>query len=119
LDKVRSSAKLVPCENCSLPGCQYRRALYAHFPPQIEDVVRLQPGGDEDSSAPNRNAPALNHHPKYSINGRALRKWSQERLQLKSLHDGSVEARFRYQGTTCSNLGRRLEFDYYDQIVQH
>ena len=26
LDKVRASAKLVPCENCSLPGCQYRRA---------------------------------------------------------------------------------------------
>jgi hypothetical protein len=119
LDKVRSYAKLVPCENCSLPGCQYRRAMYAHFPPQIEDVVRLQPGGDEDSSAPNPNAPALNHHPKYSINGKALRKWSQERLQLKSLHDGSVEARFRYEGTTCSNLGRLLEFDYFVSLAPH
>jgi len=33
-DKTQSSARLAPCENCSLPGCQYRRAPYAHFPPQ-------------------------------------------------------------------------------------
>jgi hypothetical protein len=26
LDRARSFAKLVPCENCSLPRCQYRRA---------------------------------------------------------------------------------------------
>jgi hypothetical protein len=31
LDKVRAFAKLVPCENCSLPGCQYRRAPCQHF----------------------------------------------------------------------------------------
>ena len=42
LDKVRAAAHLVPCENCSLPRCQYRRAPYQHFPPQIEDVRRLQ-----------------------------------------------------------------------------
>ena len=85
LDKVRSYARLVPCENCSLPGCQYRRAPFEHFPPQIEEVVRLQPGGEEDSSPPNGKVLALNHQAKYSINGKALRKWSQERLQLKSL----------------------------------
>jgi hypothetical protein len=112
LDKVRSHAKLVPCENCALPGCQYRRAPYAHFPPQIEGVGRLQPGSVEDSSPSNGDAAALNHHASYSINGKALRKWSQERLQLSSLRDGSVEARFRYEGTTCSNMGRPLEFDY-------
>ena len=31
LDKVRASAKLVPCESCSLPRCQYRRAPCQHF----------------------------------------------------------------------------------------
>ena len=42
VEKARSLAKLVPCENCSLPGCQYRRVPYKHSLPQIEDVRRLQ-----------------------------------------------------------------------------
>jgi hypothetical protein len=45
LDKVRKLATLIPCENCSLPGCQYRRTPYRRPPPQIEDVRRLQRGG--------------------------------------------------------------------------
>ena len=49
---------------------------------------------------------------KYSVNVRALQKWSQERLRLEFLPDGSVTAYFRYEGTTCSNMGRLLEFDY-------
>jgi hypothetical protein len=32
---------------------------------------------------------------------------------LELLPDDSVQARFRYQGTTCTNLGRSLEFDYH------
>lgn len=112
LERVRARAKLIPCENCSLPGCQYRRRPYVHALPQIEDVRRLQnrqsdtPNGSEsDSTAPDRA-------PKYSFNTRALRKWSQERLDLKSMPDGSTEAHFRYEGTTCSNLGLPLEFHY-------
>jgi hypothetical protein len=31
---------------------------------------------------------------------------------LRTLEDLSVEARFRYEGTTCSNLGRPLVYDY-------
>jgi hypothetical protein len=54
----------------------------------------------------------LDHDAKYSINFKALRKWSQERLQLRILDDRSVDAQFRYEGTTCSNMGHRLEFDY-------
>jgi hypothetical protein len=42
LDRVRNLATLIPCENCSLPGCQYRRTPYRHSPPQNEDVRRLQ-----------------------------------------------------------------------------
>jgi hypothetical protein len=113
LDKVRSSAKLVPCENCSLPGCQYRRAPCLHFPPQIEEVSRLQPDGCEASPPATASASGLNHQAKYSTNFKALRKWSQERLQLKILPDGSITAHFRYEGTTCSNMGRPLEFDYH------
>jgi hypothetical protein len=112
LDKVRAYAKLVPCEGCSLPGCQYRRAPYQHSPPQIEDVRRLQSGALTDGPARAVSPSGLRHDAKYSINLKALRKWSQERLQLKPRHDGSIEAHFRYEGTTCSNLGHPLEFDY-------
>ncbi len=111
LDKVRAFAKLVPCENCSLPGCQYRRAPYQHSLPQIEDVRRLQSGSQADARAVSPSG--LWHDAKYSINLKALRKWSQERLQLKPRNDGSVEAHFRYEGTTCSNLGRAIEYDYH------
>ncbi len=56
---------------------------------------------------------ALDHEAKYSVGSRALRKWSQERLQLNILANRSVQARFQYAGTTCSNLGLPLEYDYH------
>lgn len=112
LEKARRLAKLIPCENCSLPGCDYRRGPYKHAPPQIEDVHRFQNANCEDAGVIVANNPALTHNAKYTVNLRALQKWSQERLQLKFLRDGSVEANFHYEGTTCSNMGRVLEFDY-------
>jgi hypothetical protein len=110
LDKVQRH--LVPCENCSLPGCQYRRASYKNSLPQVEDVRRLQNGRPENLNGRNSHPLALTPDAKYSINARALRKWSQERLTLKTLPDRSVEAQFRYEGTTCSNMGLPLEFHY-------
>jgi len=101
LDKVQGLARLVPCESCALPGCQYRRAAYRLFRPQVEEVRRLQSG-----------AAGLREDAKYSLNRKALRKWSQERLQLTARPGGSIEARFRYDGTTCSNLGRPLAYEY-------
>jgi hypothetical protein len=115
LEKVRAFTKMVPCENCSLPRCQYRRVPYKRALPQTEDVHQLQ-STYEDSSAENFNASGLDHDAKYSTNPRALRKWSQERLHLKTLPDGSVEARFRYEGTTCSSMGQPLEFDYHIKL---
>jgi hypothetical protein len=111
LEKARRFAKLIPCENCSLPGCQYRRAPYLHALPQLEDIHQLQHSRYDDELAGPKNS-ALARNAKYSVNVRALQKWSQERLRLKFLPDGSVEAHFRYEGTTCSNMGRLLEFDY-------
>ena len=115
LEKARRFAKLIPCENCSLPGCQYRRSPYLHAPPQIEDIRRLQNfQRDDETSAPKKIA--LIRHPKYSVNVRALQKWSQERLRLEFLPGGSVEAQFRYEGTTCSNMGRALEYNYFVKL---
>jgi hypothetical protein len=108
-DVARHYAGLVPCENCALPNCQYRRAPRRHFLPQAEDVRRLQPGPSKSLEA---ESSPLSRNAKYSVNPRALRKWSEERLALKTLPGGSVEARFRYDGTTCSNLGQPLEFHY-------
>jgi hypothetical protein len=110
VDRARRFAKLVPCENCSLPRCQYRRAPYQHSQPQIEDVRRLQ--GDTASKGYLVDSSVLDRHANYSVNLRALRKWSQERLTLRTPPGGSVEAHFRYEGTTCANMGRPLEFRY-------
>ena len=48
----------------------------------------------------------------YRVNQKALAKWGAERLQLTAHADGAIDARFRYEGTTCNNLGRPLRFDY-------
>jgi hypothetical protein len=112
LDKMQGSRHLVPCENCALPGCQYRRAPYKHSLPRIENVNRLQSAAADDLPVKKFPASELSHGAKYSIGTKALQKWSQERLDLKKLPGGSVEAVFRYEGTTCANLGHPLEFHY-------
>lgn len=116
LEKARGLAKLVPCENCSLPNCQYRRAPYLHAPPQIEDVRALLSSALDGFEGRN-NISVLNSKAKYTINSRALEKWSKERLQLAFASDASVEAKFHYEGTTCSNTGRALEFDYHVKLA--
>ena len=83
VERVRPLAGLSPCENCSFAPCQYRRTPYRGW-----------------------------NRAKYSVNPKALKRWSAERLALQSNEDGTIEARFRYDGTTCSNLGHALAFDY-------
>jgi hypothetical protein len=86
VDRTARLTDLVPCRQCALPNCQYRRVPYA------------------------RTAPA--ERPKYSTPEKALRRWAAERLALENRPDGTVEARFRYDGVTCTNLGTPLAFDY-------
>lgn len=110
-EKVRPGSKLIPCENCSLPNCQYRRAPYRQFMPQAESISRFQPDGAEAATASEADFP-LDLNARYSLNARALRKWTQERLQLDFAGDGSVTALFRYEGTTCSNFGHPIYYDF-------
>ena len=42
INKVRNLKELIPCESCSLTGCEYRRIPYRHPRKQIENVYRLQ-----------------------------------------------------------------------------
>lgn len=115
-DRVAQQIPLVPCVNCCLKQCQYRRAPYRNVLPQAEEVRRLQAGAAADAPAAEPAGFVLDPNARYSVNARALKKWSKERLHLEIRPDGSVAARFRYEGTTCSNLGRSIEFDYHVQL---
>ncbi len=101
----QAGPELVPCAACSFSPCQYRRTPYRHAPVQPGTVAPLQP---RRVAA----APALTPDARYTVNGRALRKWAQERVRLEPQADGTVVACFRFDGTTCSNQGRPLAFDY-------
>ena len=100
---LRPHTSLVPCESCSFGPCQYRRAPYRRAP---------RPFGEQVST----RRPALNANARYSINRKALARWAAERLSIREAQDGARDAVFRYEGTTCTNMGRPLAFDYYVQL---
>ena len=108
VEKVRRITSLVPCANCSLVGCRYRRAPYKHPMRQVEAV---HPGPEAAETSP-AGAPPLTRDARYSVSADVLGRWAKHRLKVRELPDRSVEATFRYDGTTCSNLGRPLAFDY-------
>ena len=112
--RVEQRTHLMPCSGCALRSCQYRRGPYRRTPTQIEDVSELRSLRPE----PSDRAPAPVTKPKtnYLASPKALRKWSRERLSLRHLEDDSVEARFRYEGTTCLSMGHRIEYDYYVKL---
>jgi hypothetical protein len=102
-DRVRRLTDLSPCENCSFATCQYRRAPYRRG---LQAVAR------EHASLAGQAAP-LDSAARYSVSLKALRRWSAERLSISTRADGTLDALFRYEGTTCTNMGRPLEFHYH------
>jgi len=97
-ERLNRVAGLVPCENCSFGPCQFRRAPYRRAPRSWgEQIVRMA---------------TLNQDAEYTVNRRALKRWAEERLSLSENGDGTIEALFRYDGTTCTNTGRPLTFHY-------
>lgn len=108
LDRVRRLTTLVPCTNCSLVGCRFRRAPYAR-PMRRLEAVRA---GAETGAAQPATRPPLTQGARYSVSADVLQRWARQRLAVHVLDDGAVEARFRYDGTTCSNMGRPLAFEY-------
>jgi hypothetical protein len=99
VERLQRLTDLVPCENCSFGPCQYRRAPYR----------RARRSWGEELTKP---FVALDRDAKYSVNRRALQRWAEERLSMSMQADGSLDATFRYEGTTCTNMGRPLAFDY-------
>jgi hypothetical protein len=98
-DRLRRLTGLVPCESCSFGPCQYRRAPYRRAPRSNSELVQPR-------------LPALDQNADYSVNRKALKRWAEERLSLRVDEDGSLDAVFRYEGTTCTNMGRPLTFHY-------
>ena len=100
VDRVQRLTDLMPCENCSFSPCQFRRAPYR----------RSRSGLAELPVIPQWERPS------YSVNPKALKRWAAERLTLERRPDGTIDARFRYDGTTCTNMGRPLAFDYFVKL---
>jgi len=97
-DRVRRLTDLNPCESCSFGPCPYRRAPYRRPPRSCGEPAPAVAMLDQDAE--------------YTVNPKALRRWAAERLSLDLLEDGSVDAVFRYEGTTCTNMGCPLTFNY-------
>ncbi|MGA7343377.1 MAG: hypothetical protein WBE72_04290 [Terracidiphilus sp.] len=98
-ERLRRLTDLVPCESCSFGPCQYRRAPYRRAPRGWGEPLPAQVG-------------VLERDAEYSVNRKALKRWAEERLSMRVDEDGSVDAVFRYEGTTCTNMGRPLVFNY-------
>jgi hypothetical protein len=107
LNRPPSVPAATPCANCAFSPCHYRRAAYRHQGNGAPEAAR-PPAGD----AFGNTAGPLTLDGRYATSPRALRKWAAERVILETAQGGGVEATFRFDGTTCSNLGRPLAFDY-------
>jgi hypothetical protein len=102
LDRVARLTDLVPCTNCSYAPCRFRRAPYRRS--RIPSEVQSPP------------APIATPQPapiRYTTNLKAIKRWASERLTLEPREDGGIDALFRFEGSTCSNMGRALQFHYH------
>ncbi len=103
-DRVRRLTELSPCESCSFIPCQYRRAPYRRSRASSASELPLK---SVETGAP------LTRTASYSVGLKALQRWRQERLSMTVREDGRIAALFRYDGTTCTNMGRPLQFHYH------
>jgi hypothetical protein len=110
IERVRPLTDLIPCENCSFLPCQFRRSPYRRAPLAANPELSVFASQSQEIAAP---AAPLDRSATYTVNARALQRWSQERLSVQRRSDGTVHAEFRYEGTTCTNMGRPLEFRYH------
>jgi hypothetical protein len=105
LDRVRRLTQLNPCEQCSFGPCQFRRTPYRRARRSFNSELPVNTTAAERSP--------LSVDANYSVSLKALRRWTEERLSIAKKDDGCIAALFRYEGTTCTNLGRPLLFHYH------
>ncbi len=111
VDRVARLTQLNPCEGCSYLACQYRRAPYLGAPRRVQPDELAESRQILSQLLP--EPLTLTRDARYSANAKALARWAANRLSITPRDDGSTEALFRYEGTTCSNMGRPLFFDYH------
>ena len=116
IDRVRRITDLIPCESCSFSPCQYRRTPYRRA--REDGMAEVSTERDSDARDETFIAPAapLDHAAIYSVNPKALKRWADERLTLTENNDGTIDALFVYEGTTCSNMGRAIQFHYHVKL---
>jgi hypothetical protein len=114
VDRLADLRDLVPCQRCAFTPCQYRRAPYRRGTLRSTARTFDEPIRDETPEA--ADPPVLDPNAAYTVNARALRRWAAERLTLTPRDDGSMDALFRYEGTTCSNMGHPLRFEYHVRL---
>jgi hypothetical protein len=110
VERVQRLIDLVPCENCSFLTCQYRRTPYRRSPQGANPELAALGANEVVENAPQPRP--LDRDAKYTVNGKALQRWCDERLSIARRTDGTIDAVFRYEGTTCTNMGRPLQFQY-------
>jgi hypothetical protein len=103
IDRLQRLTSLIPCESCSFGPCQYRRAPYKRAPRTTTEPLPARIDMRER---------VLDEDAQYTINRKALQRWSVDRLAMRSGEDGTIDATFRYDGTTCTNMGHPLAFIY-------
>ena len=99
---------LIPCRQCSFTPCAYRRVPYVQQPYHVEGVLtpkQTQGMGEAKGSPTDQATP-------YTFGLKALKRWYQDRMQLATDDDGDIQALFRFEGSTCSNMGAALKYDY-------
>lgn len=116
VEHAKSLSGLLPCERCSFRSCQYRREPYQ----QTVEMVGLELSAAKtfiDSIADfNGQSNAIEQVP-YRINRKALDRWANERLVITPGEDGTIDVVFKHEGSTCSNMGRPLVFDYHVRLA--
>jgi hypothetical protein len=114
IDRAKQLSALVPCERCSYLACQFRRNEYRNADEtrelelaslgKIIDTIAVLNGAEPQSVG------------QYKINRKALDRWANERLTITPGADGTIDVLFKHEGTTCSNMGRPLLFDYHVRL---
>jgi hypothetical protein len=116
IERAKDRIALVPCERCSFQSCQFRRGPY-----QGADVFQNRElaavSGLITSLTTLNGAEAGNESLQYRISRKALHRWANERLTITPGEDGTIDVVFKHEGTTCSNMGRPLLFDYHLRLA--
>jgi hypothetical protein len=114
VDRAKQLSALVPCERCSFLSCQYRRSEYRNAD-EVRDLELASLGRIIDTIA-EINGAASQRVAQYKISRKALDRWANERLTITPGEDGTIDVLFKHEGTTCSNMGRPLLFDYHVRL---